>query len=177
MSCSFQFTFHFIQAYIVFIFCCILLYTYYSVIYIFFSRCPVCNIIIFLFQKKIGCTYVRTYAHRSKMSFSQPRSVFCPLCGFQSQSLPQSLSHLRLLHRNDPRFSVRCGVSGCSYTGKSFSALYTHIYRNHPGAGVIQKRNPNSRDQSSVVSETESVPGTSGTFSLDSQGKYIPMLA
>ena len=55
------------------------------------------------------------------MSVSQPRSVFCPLCGFQSQTLPQSLSHLRLLHRNDPRFSVRCGVSGCLYTGKSFS--------------------------------------------------------
>ena len=110
------------------------------------------------------------------MSVSQTtRCVFCPLCGFQSQTLAQSLSHLRLLHRNDPRFSVRCGVSGCSYTGKSFSALYTHIYRNHPGAGIIQKQNPTNRDQSSVsvVSETESVPGMSGALSLDSQGMYI----
>ena len=106
------------------------------------------------------------------MSVSQPSSVFCPLCGFQSQTVAQSLSHLRLLHRNDPRFSVRCGVSGCSYVGKSFSALYTHVYRNHPGAGIIHKRSPNNR-QSSVVSETESVPGTSGTFSMDSQGMII----
>ena len=107
------------------------------------------------------------------MSVSQPLSVFCPLCGFQSLTLAQSLSHLRLLHRNDPRFSVRCGVSGCSYTGKSFSALYTHIYRNHAGVDIIQKRNPNNRDQLTVVSEAESVPGTSGTFSLDSKGMWL----
>ena len=51
-----------------------------------------------------------------------------------------NLSHLRLVHANEPRFVVQCGIGGCSYTARSFSAFYSHIYRKHPDSGVIQKR-------------------------------------
>lgn len=72
------------------------------------------------------------------------RSCFiCPMCQFESPTMALSLSHLRLLHGNEPRFSVQCGIGGCAYTGQSFSALYSHIYRRHPDCGVIQKRSGN----------------------------------
>ena len=64
----------------------------------------------------------------------------CPMCHFQSPTIKLSLNHLRLVHGSDPRFSAQCGIDGCSYTGRTFSALYSHIYRTHPECGVIQKR-------------------------------------
>ena len=35
---------------------------------------------------------------------------------------------------------VQCGIDGCSYTGRSFSALYSHIYRKHKESGIIRQR-------------------------------------
>ena len=71
---------------------------------------------------------------------STPRSTLCPMCHFETPSLELCLSHLRLVHSNDPRFSAQCGIGGCAYTGRSFSALYSHIYRSHPKSGVIRRR-------------------------------------
>ena len=67
-------------------------------------------------------------------------NFICPMCQFEAPTMALNLSHLRLVHGSDPRFCVQCGVGGCPYTGKSFSALYSHIYRSHPDCGVIQKR-------------------------------------
>lgn len=55
----------------------------------------------------------------------------CPLCTFGGPSVAVVLSHLRLVHSNDPHFVVPCGLEGCATTLKSFSALYSHIYRRH----------------------------------------------
>ena len=63
----------------------------------------------------------------------------CPMCHFEVPTMALCLSHLRLVNGSDPRFCVQCGIDGCSYSGRSFSALYTHIYRNHPHCGVIHK--------------------------------------
>ena len=62
------------------------------------------------------------------------------------------LKHLRLVHRNDPRFLVQCGIDGCSYSGRSFSALYSHIYRTHKQ--LIQKREGSVSLQSHDETET-----------------------
>ena len=67
-----------------------------------------------------------------------------------------NLSHLRLVHGRDPRFCVQCGVGGCPYTGKSFAALYSHIYRSHPDCGVIQKRDRGSFSKLLRVSNDDS---------------------
>ena len=70
----------------------------------------------------------------------------CPLCAFEARSIPLVLSHLRVVHSSDPHFIVTCGLSGCATTSKSFIALYSHIYRHHPGvinryhSGVINRR-------------------------------------
>lgn len=65
----------------------------------------------------------------------------CPLCGyFEYPTVPMLLSHLRTVHSNDPRFHVTCGVGGCTVSSRSFSALYSHIYRHHPDVGIVKKR-------------------------------------
>ena len=108
---------------------------------------------------------------------SQHSSVLCPMCQFQSPTLALSLSHLRLVHRNVPRFSVRCGISGCTYTGKSFSAFYSHVYRKHYDVGVIQKRVATCPELSSRLREAVATPVTSvhssfiGVEGPESQGK------
>ena len=94
-------------------------------------------------------------------------SFICPMCQFEAPTMALNLSHLRLVHGSDPRFCVQCGVGGCPYTGKSFAALYSHIYRSHPDCGVIQKRDtrrslenePLSNDDSERPSDVLELPG------------------
>ena len=73
----------------------------------------------------------------------------CPLCAFEARPVPLVLSHLRMVHSSDPHFIVTCGLNGCVTTSKSFTALYSHIYRNHPDA-INKKRNVSSPEQSSL---------------------------
>lgn len=67
-------------------------------------------------------------------------SKICPLCPFEAGSIGSCLSHLRLYHFSDPRFRVTCGIGGCATTCRSFSSLYSHVYRRHKEDGIIQKR-------------------------------------
>ena len=63
----------------------------------------------------------------------------CPLCNFTAVSLQKIISHIRTVHSNDPRFKITCGLEGCAAsTYKSFSALYSHLYRHHQW--LIKKR-------------------------------------
>ena len=63
---------------------------------------------------------------------------YCSLCGLETPSIAKLLSHLRLVHSHDPKFLVTCGLNGCATTSRSFSALYSHIYRRHPD--IITRR-------------------------------------
>ena len=65
------------------------------------------------------------------------------MCSFECPSIAVLLSHLRLVHSSDPRFLVCCGINSCTVTSRSFSSLYTHVYRHHPGEG-IRRRSANS---------------------------------
>ena len=63
----------------------------------------------------------------------------CSLCSYFSPSLSQHVSHLRLVHSQDPNFFVKCGIEGCSSHFSTFAAFSTHIYRHHRSAlGLIQ---------------------------------------
>ena len=84
-------------------------------------------------------------------------------------------SHLRLVHGSDPRFSAQCGIEGCSYSARSFLALYSHIYRRHPESGVVTRRGhcvtPQVEPERSEVSEPSrvhqpSLPELQGNQSL-----------
>lgn len=89
----------------------------------------------------------------------------CPMSHFQSPTIQLSLNHLRLVHGSDPRFSVQCGIDGCSYTAHTFSALYSHIYRTHPKCGVIRKRDSRSSELSDE-GEAEVAIGPSESFGI-----------
>ena len=65
-------------------------------------------------------------------------SFKCPLCVFVASPVALILSHIRLVHCNDPNFPVTCGIGGCSSTSNSFSALYQHIYKKHKDCGIIR---------------------------------------
>ena len=67
----------------------------------------------------------------------------CCLCSFEAPTIAQLLSHLRLVHSSDPRFSVQCGINGCTVTCKSFPSLYSHVYRHHPDAGIRKRKTAN----------------------------------
>lgn len=110
----------------------------------------------------------------SKMAESTSSKVlaclFCPLCSnFQAETIHHLLSHLRIVHSNDSRFVVTCGLNGCATTSRSFPSLYSHIYRNHPG--IIRKRKAVS--QPSPTYRIGS--GNSGNLTFDSEtsGKSI----
>lgn len=91
------------------------------------------------------------------------------MCQFESPTIERSLSHLRLLHGSDPRFSVLCGIGGCSYTGESFSALYSHIYRNHGESGIIKKRTNTDPCITAQLGSSTSVPADSGLPELSGE--------
>ena len=71
----------------------------------------------------------------------------CPLCGSPSLTFKLYVSHLRLVHSNDPAFNIMCGVDGCREVFGAFSAFNSHVYRHHRAAiGVgtteLQQRQP-----------------------------------
>ena len=68
------------------------------------------------------------------------RIYVCPMCSFESPTRALNLSHLHLVQRNDPRFNMLCGIGGCTHTSRTFSSLYSHIYRSHRDCGIIEKR-------------------------------------
>ena len=75
------------------------------------------------------------------MEQSQRNLVYsCRMCPFESSTPQLQLRHLRTVHSNDPRFSAQCGLGGCSYIAKTFSAYYSHIFRNHPDSGMVRSK-------------------------------------
>ena len=79
------------------------------------------------------------------------------------------LNHLRLVHKNDARFSVQCGSGGCTYTARTFDALYSHIYRKHPHCGVIRKRGSSNMAVETSSELGPSVKTMSRMYSMNSQ--------
>ena len=81
----------------------------------------------------------------------------CSLCSYFSPSLSQHVSHLRLVHSQDPNFFVKCGIEGCSSHFSTFAAFNTHIYRHHRSAlGLIQTERVSNTPEFSGEEESES---------------------
>ena len=78
------------------------------------------------------------------------------------------LSHLRSVHASDPQFHVVCGVGGCTVSSKSFSALYSHIYRHHANVGIVKKR-----VSTSFLSQ---LPSSNDSLPMQSDGESMVML-
>lgn len=93
----------------------------------------------------------------------------CPMCTFEAPSVNAILSHVRAVHSHDPNFLVTCGLGGCGTTSRSFSALYSHVYRRH--SEVINKRVKSSTSGGVDVSECGCSGSTSYQNSSASLGK------
>ena len=118
-------------------------------------------------QKCAGFTH--NYAGPCLCIMAAAGVFVCPVCAtFEAPSLPFLLSHLRLVHSHDPRFSVTCGLDGCTYTSRSFSALYSHIYRKHRSCGAIQPRFQDEPFNSLQQQHTGSSPVDDSSDSLES---------
>lgn len=58
--------------------------------------------------------------------------LFCPSCGiYQSRSLSDLMSHIRLIHADEPNFRIDCTLQGCCRTFKNFHTYRNHIYAFH----------------------------------------------
>lgn len=87
--------------------------------------------------------------------------------------MPNILSHIRTVHSHDPQFLVTCGLEGCTTTFKTFSSLYSHVYRKH--SDVIKKRSKRRADisqddiddisQEEITSSYQDCPDFSGRYS------------
>lgn len=97
----------------------------------------------------------------------------CPMCSFVCPSIALLLSHLRLVHSSDPRFLVCCGINSCTVTSKSFSSLYSHVYRHHPSE-CIRHRSHNSFPTVRNESESRLEDNTQFQF-LSGMYTYIDM--
>ena len=63
----------------------------------------------------------------------------CPLCQSLSPSLLLYISHLRLVHSQDPSFHVSCDIDGCCDVFRAFSSYNSHVYRRHRIALGLEK--------------------------------------
>ena len=98
---------------------------------------------------------------------------YCPLCSFVGPSVGILLGHLRTVHSSDPRFNVTCGLDGCTTTSKSFSALYSHIYRKHPNMIARRYTNGSTSIATELVVEYDSTQGFSSEIdSSELSGEY-----
>ena len=84
-----------------------------------------------------------------------------PMCSFECPSIAILLSHLCLIHSSDPRFLVCCGINSCTVSSRSFSSLYIHVYRHHPGAGIRRQSANSLVMESPTVCESDSHEDTS----------------
>ena len=93
------------------------------------------------------------------------------MCTFEASTVSIILRHLRTVHASDANFSVTCGLGGCRTTSKSFSALYSHIYRHHPD--IIKKR---AERQELCEDVPIAIDHGSSTFFFDAQGHLVNMM-
>ena len=62
----------------------------------------------------------------------------CNLCGYLTPDLKSHIGHLRSVHKDDPSFSITCGLGRCPERFTRFAAYNTHIYRKHRGELGLQ---------------------------------------
>ena len=59
-------------------------------------------------------------------------SLICPLCGDVTVSKhSQLMTHIRLLHADDPNFMIQCNRQGCKRTFRKFTVYRNHVYAFH----------------------------------------------
>ena len=56
----------------------------------------------------------------------------CPLCGDVGvPKLNQLMTHIRVMHADDPQFLIQCNLQGCRRTFRKFTVYRNHVYGFH----------------------------------------------
>ena len=71
---------------------------------------------------------------------ASPADIFpCSMCSFRTGTLPEWVSHFRLVHCSDVNFDVTCNINGCKNRYQKCATFATHVYRCHRDV-VLQNR-------------------------------------
>ena len=62
----------------------------------------------------------------------------CPVCFDKLSNLQHLLTHIRLVHADDPNFRVQCNYQGCRQTFRKFTVYRNHIYQYHNSVEIEQ---------------------------------------
>lgn len=96
-------------------------------------------------------------------------SLVCPLCGDVTVSKhSQLMTHIRLLHADDPNFMIQCNRQGCKRTFRKFTVYRNHIYAFHGTALDETTVTPHSCGE---ISGNPPVTGIMTTIDYSSPGK------
>ncbi len=57
--------------------------------------------------------------------------VSCTLCASHFHLVSLLLTHIRLVHADQPSFRIQCNLQGCKRTFKKFTVYRNHIYHFH----------------------------------------------
>ena len=58
--------------------------------------------------------------------------LICPLCSdVVVRALSQLMTHIRLVHADDPHFMIQCSFQGCTRTFRKFTVYRNHVYSFH----------------------------------------------
>lgn len=103
-----------------------------------------------------------------QLSTCNNKVVECQLCGYYSPSLTLHVSHLRLVHSDDPTFNIMCSIGGCMEAYRRFSAYSSHVYRHHRVAlGLETLHDKEDIIPSTTASVEKDTPSSSTSTSVD----------
>ena len=94
------------------------------------------------------------------MSVRSQLPLLCHCCGlFEPPSFSKLLSHVRLVHADDPDFKINCKLEGCCHTFTRFQTYRNHVYTYHknafrskpPNVGPSESQKSDSCEDPSVV--------------------------
>ena len=57
--------------------------------------------------------------------------VNCPLCESQFATVSIFMTHLKIVHSNEPNFCIQCNMQGCQRTFRNFYTFRNHTYSMH----------------------------------------------
>lgn len=115
--------------------------------------------------------------HEKAMAEGNAALVYeCPLCHtFCTSDYRLWLSHLGQVHRNEPSFRVMYGYRGCAETKKSYSSLYSHVYRKHPE--LVRKRSRVSTEEDPLPNFSSFCEANDEMVPLQFSGMLLHLIA
>lgn len=73
--------------------------------------------------------------------------LICPLCGdVRVVALHHLMTHIRVMHADDPNFMIQCSLQGCKRTFRKFTVYRNHVYAFHDISTLHDSQIPDQSD-------------------------------